>query len=452
MSNDIEVLDIQEELTESFEFFVSFVHKRLYNAEFRWSPYNKRIVKELDNVYNLKYSMFIINIPPRLGKTLLITYFSAFTQLKNPKTYNNYYSYSDLLVNRFYSNMEKIFKIPEISELVKYTYKRRKEDFSNEIGGGTLAMTTMGQVTGSGSGVKNDIDIFNGAIFLDDINKAQDSIVRLESANKAVKSAVLNRRNNHRVPIVVIQQRIHKFDITGFLLDIYSQNFKDGISYLLKMPVLKEVNGKLKTISSIEYPLEQVLIEKEKDPDYFNTQLMQEPSLSDGVYFKNSIFDINKNISTNDKNIVTISFNPETINEPTVLIAFRKDKNKNIVISDYKEIKIDVGTFFNLLKEFCIVSNARKIYIPESLISKSLIQELNPLKVENIEESNNLKLSAFYSVEMLKGNKIVLESEALAEELKLFPNAKREYTAKAVINAIEILFLKDRNNRIKSSL
>lgn len=442
-------LDVQKKLSEDYVFFVNFVHARLYNEEFEWSGYNKKIAQELLNVFKLMYLMLFINIPPRLGKTTLLTYFIAWTMYKSGKTYNNYYTYSDLLVSRIYTIIARIFKIPEIQEGAESTYKREKEDFSNGIGGGLFAQTTLGQVTGFGAGGKEDIDEFNGCIVIDDPHKAQDSIIRIASANMAIKKAVLNRKNNHKVPIIVIMQRIFVMDATGFLMDLYSDYMKDGRAKHLKIPAI--IDGR--PISSKVYPLEALEIEKEKDPDYYWSQLMQDPQNIEGKYFKDKHFGIFEG-THNKQSFTTIHFDPENTNEPIVLIAFKKD-GKNAIIVDYKENSIEADNFFVSLKDFCEDNGSRKVYIPKNLICKSVIQELKPLKVEELEESTNIGLSAFYAVGLLNGGLIKLKNDdeikALKEELKLYPNSKRDFATKAMINVLEVLFVKG-NGRISSSI
>ncbi len=450
MDNELETLDIQDKLEDDFEFFVNFVHKRLEHQEFIWSPYNKRLVKELLNMYQLKYLMLIINIPPRLGKTVLITYFQAWTMFKESKrVYNNYYTYADILVDKLYTTMEKIFKIPEISERVDTAFKRRKEDFSNGSSSGVYATTILGKTTGMGAGKKEDENSFSGCIVIDDPNKASDSVVRLASANRTIKSAILNRKNNSKVPIIVIMQRLHKLDLTGYLLDFYSEWFNDGRAYHLKMPVL--LDGK--TISKREYPLDLIELERKKDESYFYCQLQQEPLSATGKYFNDSIFNIVDDISK-EKSFTILYFNPESAVEPIVFLAVTRS-GKDMVIVDYFEDKLEPNSFFNALIDFSTINNSRKVYIPKSLITKTVKQKLKPLKVEEVEDLQNVELSAFYSVGLLEDGKIILKNNdnsiPLKEELKLFPEVERNYVVKAIITALEILFVKG-SGRISSSI
>lgn len=446
---NFDTLDLQKQLDDDVEFFVNFVHKRLEGEEFIWSVFNRRIKDELLKCYRLEYLLLIINVPPRLGKTKLVRYFMAWTMRKYGRTYNNYYTYSDMLVNQTYTNMSNIFKIPEIAEgLNSAPFKRTKEDLSNNTGGGLYAQTTFGQVTGFGAGAKDDTR-FTGAIFIDDAHKAQDTLIRIASANKAIKSAVLNRKNNHKVPIIVIGQRVSKYDITNFLMIHFKEWFDNGTAKLLKIPV--EINGK--TISSKEYPLEAIALEKMNDPDYYWTQLMQEPQNIEGKFFKDKHFESITDILTLKTEII-ISFNPDEATEPIVLIAFRKD-GKDVVIVDYIEKSIEADDFFTSIGEFAKENNARKVHIPSALVTKTVMQELKPLKVEEVEESSNVPLSAFYAVGLLKDNKIQIKDdeiyEAFKEELKLYPFSKRDFVTKAMISILEILFVKG-SGRLSSSI
>jgi hypothetical protein len=143
-----------------------------------------------------------------------------------------------MLVNQTYTNIADIFKIPEIAEGLESTYKRKKEDYSNSVGGGLYAQTTFGQVTGFGAGSKDDTK-FTGCIGIDDPHKAQDTLIKIASANKAIKGAVLNRKNNHRVPIILIMQRVSKYDLTGFLMEHFKEWFESGKAKLIKSILLK---------------------------------------------------------------------------------------------------------------------------------------------------------------------------------------------------------------------
>jgi len=451
MGNEFERLDLEEQLKNDFEFFINFVHKRLENQEFIWSPYNKRLRIELENTYKLKYLMLVINIPPRLGKTVLLTYFIAFTIYKSGNSvYNNYYTYSDLLVERLYSTMEKIFKIPEIAETVDSNFKKRKEDFSNSTSSGVYATTVLGKTTGMGAGIKDeDGKVFSGMIVIDDPSKASDSVVRMASTNRAIKSAILNRKNNFSVPIIVIMQRLHKMDLTGFLLNFYEDWFLDGRALLLKMPVLKDG----KTISKREYPLDLIELEKQKDENYFYCQLQQEPMSANGKFFKNELFQETQ-IIDKKKSIVVIYFNPENATEPIVFLACKKENN-NMVILDYFEDKLEPLLFFNSLIDFCNINNSKKVYIPKSLTTKAVKQKLQPIRVEEVEDIQNIELEAFYNIGLLEKGKILLKDDdlniALKEELVLFPQSERDYVVKSVITALEILFIKG-GSRLSSSI
>ena len=98
MNKDFEDLDFEKQFTEDFTFAVDFLHQKLENEEFIWSPYNKRIAKELLNCVKLVYLVLIINVPPRLGKTTLLRYWLVWITVKYKRAYNNYYAYAESIV------------------------------------------------------------------------------------------------------------------------------------------------------------------------------------------------------------------------------------------------------------------------------------------------------------------------------------------------------------------
>jgi len=433
----METLNTKQELNNSFEFFVNYIHKRLTGEAFTWHDHNKAIVKDLLSVYKLELMFLIINIPPRLGKSTLILYFIAWTMFKNKLTYNNYYTYSDLLVARAYKIVSDIFDIPDVEAGADLAYKRKKDDFSNDKNGGLFAMTTLGQVTGFGAGRKDKIDEFNGCIVIDDPLKANDSFLRQNNANKAIKSAVLTRKNNSKVPIVLIMQRLSLEDTTAFIKKIYGKLFENGKAKHLVIPVLK--NGV--SISEKEYPIELLEIERENDPATFYAQLMQAPQNIEGGIFTEKIFDYSSPDPSKQGSIATIHFNKEDTTQPVVFLAFKKE-GKNLLILDYAEDEPNPETFFNDLKIFCTKNGVKVLHIPQTLDAEVLTESLRPIKTKAITEKEDISLNAFYALAQLRDNKIVIQydedQEAFKKELKAFPKANRDFSTKAIVNAINI--------------
>jgi hypothetical protein len=77
----------------------------------------------------------------------------------------------------------------------------------------------------------------------------------------------------------------------------------------------------------------------------------------------------------------------------------------------------------------------------KNLITKVVEKEFDELRLEAVDNIKNINLETFYSVGLLKGKKIELKNSkkslALIEELKSYPNSKRDFTVRAIVKAIE---------------
>lgn len=439
----IKELDETELLKTDFTFFVNFVHKEIFNTPFLWGVAQKKIKIELLKCYNLELEFLAINMPPRMGKTSLLSYFLAWTMAKDEHTFNNYYSGSDVLANKAYELAIKIMNIPAIKDMYVLEYKRNKENYSNYAGGGLFSMTINGQTIGMGAGTKTNVNNFNGCIVIDDPHKMQDSIIRISNITSSMKKGVLSRKNNDRVPVILVMQRVHKLDATNYLLNFYADKIKVGKGKHLKIPVWDGVTS----IDSVTYPIEAIEREIDKDNNYYWTQLMQDPRGLKGVYFKENHFDVKANESLAANMI--INFDNEDINQPVVFLAFNKIGD-NFNICDYAELQLDTDNFYSSISDFAELNQVDKILIPKNLYSEVLEKSLEKFEFKKVDIENNLKLESYYIAGLCNENKILLsssfESEPLKEELKLYPNSERDFAVKAVISAFKFCMLNSENS------
>ena len=116
-----------------------------------------------------------------------------------------------------------------------------KQKWYTTAGGGVYATSSSGQVTGFGAGTVNTDTIqiedleeflyrpiqgagddeyaFGGAIIIDDPLKPIDanSPVMRDKVNEQFDNTIRSRINDTRTPIIVIMQRVHKDDLSGYL-------------------------------------------------------------------------------------------------------------------------------------------------------------------------------------------------------------------------------------------
>lgn len=176
----------------------------------------------LQGVFDSKINRLIVNIAPGYTKTeQVVINFIARGLALNPKSKYIHASYSADLASENSSKIKDTILSEEFQELwqidIRQDMKGKKRWFS-DAGGGMMASAAGGQITGFRAGRMEAG--FTGAFIIDDPVKPSDAY----SSNK--RNIVNNRFNNtmrsrlavESVPIVIIMQRIHEDDLSGYLL------------------------------------------------------------------------------------------------------------------------------------------------------------------------------------------------------------------------------------------
>lgn len=264
--------DIELEMCKSsFLFFVGFVFWHLYKVHFIFYAFHKELAEILLRLPEEK--RVIINAPPRIGKTELVKMYIAWRFLCDPMSSVIYCSYDEALVARKNREIKdlliwlsKYFDLPDLRPL---SQANGKKEWVNRANGTILARGTNSNVTGSGCST---------LLVCDDPNKPQDRISAtiLNKRNQIFKSTIRNRINTPDVPILIIQQRVASYDLTGYLL----ADEEKWIHY--KFPALLD-NGE--SICPERLPVEEIMKYK-SDPFTYNAQYLQVPLDDVGKMFK----------------------------------------------------------------------------------------------------------------------------------------------------------------------
>ena len=160
--------------------------------------------------------------------------------------------------------------------------KSKKKWYTTQ-GGGLYATAAGGAITGFGAG-STESQEFHGAIVIDDPLKVDDAESEGErnKINQRLNTTIKSRRNNRNTPIIIIMQRLHEDDMSGFVLEGgMGEEF-----YHLKLPAI--VDGK--PLWPFKHTLADLEKERKADPRTFAGQMMQEPSPEDGEFFKRAWF------------------------------------------------------------------------------------------------------------------------------------------------------------------
>ncbi len=226
-----ELAIIKLKCEKSFMFF----HRIFFNLvnDGKWDErwYHVLMAKEINEVVNAKNKTesLIINVPPGSGKTHIFSVsLPVWSHIKSRKLRNLNISYSNELVESNLEQANRIIAHPLFQKLWPSVFRKRK---ANETHIGTeeklktefVSRSMFGQITGKRGGHYEDTE-FTGMVTLDDPDKPEDmhSKVKRKKQHRVLTGTIKSRRaidsDDYKTPIIVIQQRLHELDTTGFLL------------------------------------------------------------------------------------------------------------------------------------------------------------------------------------------------------------------------------------------
>jgi hypothetical protein len=327
---------LKAKLLTDLAFFIRFFFKVVEGKKYVLNWHHGEIIKRLQGVYEKKIPNLIINIPPRHGKTTIMTFFTAWCLAKNANSLFLYISASEKLINESSRIVRSIVLSHEFQSLFGVMISQdttAKNHWRTNKNGGITSATINGQITGFGAGQLNDDKEFKGAIIIDDPNKinTDGSVILSEEPNERFEDTIRSRRNGEHTPIIVIQQRCFVNDLSGYLLE-----GKTGIEFeLLKIPVFDQ-EGQLiwkGKISDVELRTLQLY-----NDSVFQAQYMQEPTTRKGILFNNS--DLKRFEGKLNEGFDNVLAAVDTSNEGadslcmTVGYVYRNEKNVSVYIDD----------------------------------------------------------------------------------------------------------------------
>lgn len=309
-------------------FFTRFFFKHQYNRKFIVGDHHVQICKKIKKVLNGETTRLIINMPPRYGKTeLVVKSFMALGFALNPKCKFIHTSYSDVLALDNSESVRDLIKSDIYQTLFPIKTKKdsdAKSKWYTESGGGVYATASGGQITGFGAGQvdEDDQDLkewinelekmqdFSGAIIIDDPVKPEDarSETKRELVNTRFDSTIRSRTNSRNTPIIVIMQRVHDMDLTGYLKAI-----EPNIWDVLSLPAIKE-NGT--ALWEFKHNIEELYHLRKVNFYVFNTQYQQKTeNIKTGGEFLES-FEVQehvKNVEIEENTILHISIDSNVL-------------------------------------------------------------------------------------------------------------------------------------------
>lgn len=191
----------------------------------RWlhAPHHPLICDALMRVFNGECKRLIINIPPRYSKSsLAVMYFITWSLGRAPDAEFIHTSYSGRLAASNAWQARDIVLGDDYRLIFPHVRLRQdstaKDEWRTTAGGCVYAVGAGGAITGYGAGKLRSE--FGGAIIIDDPNKPEDarSDIMRTNMNEWFSHTLESRANSKDTPIILIMQRLHEEDLSGFLL------------------------------------------------------------------------------------------------------------------------------------------------------------------------------------------------------------------------------------------
>lgn len=212
----------REECEADGIYFSRYFFKQQQSAKMLVSPHHRVIQEALDKVISGEITRLIINIPPGYSKTILATINMISRGLAiNPRARFLHLSYSQNLALLNSSTARGMIKSPEYQAMWPISLKDDSDSKAmwwTEQGGGVYATSSAGQVTGFRAGHMEPG--WQGCAILDDAIKPDDAFsdTLRDGINNRFNETIKSRLALETTPMIVIGQRIHYNDLSGYLL------------------------------------------------------------------------------------------------------------------------------------------------------------------------------------------------------------------------------------------
>jgi len=436
---------IKEKCENSLLFFTRYLFKENTGSKFEVAEFHKELASTLEKVAKGEITRLIINIPPRYGKTeIAVKMFIAWSLAKNPKAKFIHLSYSDALALDNSSLTKEYVQSDSFQSLwpieLKKDSQSNKKWYTNS-GGGVYATASGGAITGFGAGS-------GGAIIIDDPLKPDDAVseVKRSFINNRYNTTIRSRVNSRDVPIILIMQRLHEEDLSGFLLD--GGSGEDW--HHLKIAALNEENAPL---WENKHTFEELEAIRQADRYTFSGQYMQEPAPLEGGEWRKDWFQIiNKAEIPNNINwemFIDGAYTKDTKNDPTGIQISGKGEDGNLYILKSIDKYLEMPELKNFISSFVLSCGVtiNLILVEPKASGKSLVQLLRRETNFNVAElsTNFVRYSkierARASSPFIEGGRVFLVqdnwNDAFIQQVSTFPNAKHDEHIDVTSYAIE---------------
>lgn len=220
-NHELDVL--REHLSSNFEEFSKFCFKIMTGQKLMHVDYYVVLFMAIQRLIDQVSTRMIINIPPRAGKTLLISIFlPLFAWVRNPSGQTILTGFNSDVLAECSGYIRTIMSDPDFQrvfpDVVIDNNKKSVERLGTMSAGVLHAIPTTGKMTGKGCGAL--VEGFAGLMAIDDVIKPDDanSPTERDKINNRFSNTLLSRLATETTPLAIIMQRLHADDLCGYLM------------------------------------------------------------------------------------------------------------------------------------------------------------------------------------------------------------------------------------------
>ena len=438
-------------LQSNFLAFVEYMFYARKKTFMEIAPFHHEICSTLERVVLGDITRLVINIPPRSGKTeIAVKSFIAWCMGNFPSSQFIHASYSKTLASSNTSEIREIMRNEAFSDVfgqVKFRSDTNARDhFRTMDGGHVYATGAEGSITGFGAG--HMADGFGGAVVIDDPHKAG------EANSDTMRQNVLDwynvtldsRKNSKDTPVILIMQRLHEDDLSGFLLDGGSGEKW----YHLNIPAIDDRNNSFWPENS-NFTLEELRRKEQANSYVFAGQYMQRPAPIGGGIFKDAwwqYYDREPEFKWRGIYVDTAQKTKEE-NDYSVFQCWGRTKNGDRYLIDQLRGKWEAPDLLERGRQFYAKHNAEKngrlrfMKVEDKVSGTGLIQTLRRegVHVLPIKRSIDKVTRAFDAAPIIETGQVYLPRNApwvndFIIEASYFPNGKHDDQLDPMMDAV----------------
>lgn len=430
--------------------YTKFMFRARRGTDMLENWHQRAICKALERVVTGKTNRLIINVPPRSGKTeFAVKSFISWAMGLYPDCEFIHASYSKRLATSNTYEVRAIMQHEAYRAIFPWTAlqddSKAKDEFRTGQAGIVYATGADGTITGYGASKMRPE--FGGALIIDDPHKAGEATSSIMRQNVIAwyQQTIASRLNKPDGPIILIMQRLHEEDLSGWLLNGGSGETWEHLSIPARTP-----NGA--SFWPAQFPADMLDRLEASSPYVFAGQYMQAPAPLGGGIFKEAwwqMLDIAPPILWRSIYADTAQKTKEQ-NDYSVLQCWGRSINGQAVLLDMARGKWEAPELETMARAFWAKHKAidnqgplRAFKVEDKVSGTGLIQKLKRegIPMVGVQRDRDKVTRAFDAAPFVQsGNVVILNHlSGLADflsEAALFPNAAHDDMIDCAMTAI----------------